>query len=957
MWKNVHILLSHQQLMKIMKKLFTITLLLLYYFLSPAMAQSGSKFSVKGSVTDLAGKPMEGGTVLALDKKDSSLVTFGRVLSSGAFELRNMDKQAFILKITYVGMQSFTKLIEPASDVVDLGTIKLEPELKELNSVSVKGERAPVTIKQDTIEYNAGSFKVQPNAAVEELLKRLPGVEVDKDGTVRAQGQTVQRVTVEGKEFFGRDPKIATKNLPADAVDKVQVFDRKSDQAQFSGVDDGQREKTINLSLKEEKKNLAFGNISAGGGPDERLALKGNLNRFSKTRQFSVLGMGNNVNQQGFSINDYMSFTGMGQQMMAGGGGVRIQFNASEDSEIPLNFGGRTNGFLNNWAGGVNFNNQFANKTEINGSYFYNKVNQDIERETSQRTSLQNSSFLTDQSASQGTGNESHRLNLTADKKFNDANVLKWTNRFDYRRNDSEISSLSSSYRENGIDGARELQNEGQRKSYSAGDGIRLNSELLYRHKFSKKGRSMATTLTYGLDQSDKAGGLQAINKFYKGLSAPDKVDTLRQVNTQDNDKYTLGAKVSYTEPVGKGKYLEFNYAWQKVSNDMDRKVFDLGKGNEGQVFNPLLSNQFENDFIYQRGGANFRATEKKWNGTIGLGFQLSALNGRLILQNTDIDRTFLNALPSARFQYNVSNSRSLELSYETDVREPDMQQLSPVVDNSDPLNIYKGNPSLRPEFNNRVTLQFRDFNQLNFSSLFGFVNLTYTTNKIAQSQTIDEQLVRTYQPINVSNDLNINGNISKGFRIKAIATRFTLSTFLLYNRGLTPVNGLENVTKRIENRNTLRAEYRLGTTFDVSASARLTLNRTAYSVNSALNQKYINQNYTTEANWQLAKVFNLNSSLDYAVYNFPGSDFSQKIPLWNASVSRSFLKNNRGELKLSAVDLLNRNVVINRVAQANFVQDERIRSLGRYFLLTFTYSIRGMQGPAAGGVRIIQGG
>lgn len=939
-----------------MKKLFTsIIIIILCYLVSPAMAQTGGRTNVRGVVTDISGKALEGGTVLALDRKDSSLVTFGRTGATGAFELKNLSSQPFILKITYVGMQAFTRLIESAGSPVDLGTIKLEPELKELEGVSVKGERAPVTIKKDTIEYNAGSFKVQPNAAVEELLKRLPGVEVDQDGTVRAQGQTVQRVTVDGKEFFGRDPKIATKNLPADAVDKVQVFDRKSDQAQFTGVDDGQREKTINLSLKEDKKNMAFGNISAGAGPDKRYALKGNLNRFSKTRQFSLLGMGNNVNQQGFSFNDYINFTGMSRQMM-GGGGVRVQINAGEESEIPLSFGGRTNGFLRNWAGGANFNNQINPKTEVNGSYFYNNVNQEIARETSQNTTLQNSSFLTNQKANQLTGNETHRVNLTLDRKINESNSLKWTNRFDYRKTSSDISSTSESFRAG--EGLNELQNEGERKSYSAGDGARLNSELLYRHKFAKKGRSLSGTLIYGMDAGNRSGGLNAVNKFYSGATLPSRTDTLKQINSQDNDKFTYGARLAYTEPAGKGKYFEFNYALQKVSNDMDRKVYDITGEKQQQVFNPGLSNQFENDFIYQRGGANFRVNKTKWNGSLGLGVQSSTLNGLLILQNTSIDRTFVNALPNARFQYSVTNARRFELNYDTDIQEPDMQQLSPVVDNSDPLNIYKGNPSLRPEFNNRVNLQFTDFNQLNFSSFFAFVNLTYTTNKIAQSQQIDQQLVRTSQPVNVRNDLNINANLSKGFRIKAIGgTRINVSTFVLYNRGIAPVNGLENITKRLENRNTLRAEYRLGSTFDVSASARLTFNRTAYSLNTNLNQQYINQNYTSEANWQIPKVVNLSSSFDYAVYNFPNSDFSQKIPLWNASVSKAFLKNNRGELKLSAIDLLNRNVVINRIAQGNFVQDERIRSLGRYFLLTFTYTIRGMQGPQGGGIRVIQGG
>ncbi|MPR34953.1 outer membrane beta-barrel protein [Salmonirosea aquatica] len=336
---------------------------------------------------------------------------------------------------------------------------------------------------------------------------------------------------------------------------------------------------------------------------------------------------------------------------------------------------------------------------------------------------------------------------------------------------------------------------------------------------------------------------------------------------------------------------------------------------------------------------------------------QQSVLRGELTLRDVDIDRSFLNALPNGRFQYNFSTTRNLNLTYDTDVREPSIQQLSPVVDNSDPLNIYEGNPNLRPEYNHRLTMQFFDFNQLRFSNLFGYLNFTYTANRITDSQQIDERLVRTFRPVNVRNDYTVTGDVSKGFRIKPISTRVNVSTNLLYNRSITPVNGTDNQTRRLVSRSTLRMEYRYKEVFDISASARLTYNQTAYSLNTGLNQRFTNQNYDVEANWQLGKIVRLSSTLDYAVYNFPDSDFSQKVPLWNASVAKSFLKNKRGEVKLSAVDLLNRNVVINRVAQANFVQDERTLSLQRYFLLSFTYSLGIQRPPQSGGIRILRGG
>ncbi len=923
------------------------------FFLLFSLSSSAQKITIKGILRDTANRPLEGATVMLLDGKDTSLVSFSRSQSTGAFEFKNVTNAAYFVKATYMGLHPMHKTIAPQStDLLDLGEIQLAPVPKDLKEVIVKGERDPVTIKQDTIEYNAGSFKVQPNAAVEDLLKRLPGVEVDRDGTVRAQGQQVQRVTVDGKEFFGRDPKMATKNLPADVVDKVQVFDRKSDQAQFTGIDDGQREKTLNLTLKEEKKKGIFGNVTAGVGDASRYTLKANFNRFSKTRQLSFLGMANNINQQGFSIDDYMNFTGASQRMM-GGGGVRLQFNSEEDAAIPLNFGGRNNGFVTSGGAGLNYNDQLNKKTELQSNYFYNQLDQLIERETNRETFLPMGNFKTNQNTAQKTTNATHRGNLTLDHKIDSLNSLKWTNNFNYSQNSSNTGSSTRSTNGSGI-----LENEGTRQSNAQGDTWRLNSELLWRHKFGKKGRTLSTNFILGLEQSNRDGSLRAVNTFYNPTGQRNRVDTLRQTNTQTNDRQSYGLTASYTEPLGKRKYLEVNYALNFTQNDVDRQVFDVNGEGRAPRFNTQLSNQFRNDFMYQRGGVNFRMNDKKYNFSTGVSVQRSALDGDLILQNAHIERTFVNVLPNLRYQYNFAANRNMNLTYDTDVREPSIQQLSPIVDNSDPLNIVTGNPNLRPEYNHRLNLNFFNFNQLKFSNFFAFANLTYTTNKIANAQEVDANLVRTYRPVNVKDDYTVNANVSKGFRIKAIGTRVNFTTNLVLNRGITPVNDVDNLTRRLESRNRLRLEYRYKEMLDLSAGAAITYNKTSYSLNPNLNQSFVNQNYDVEGNLKVTKTFNLSSTLDYSIYNFAGSDFNAKVPIWNASVSKFFLKGNRGELKFSVVDMLNRNVGINRIAQGNFVQDERIRSLGRYFMVSFTYSLKSfMGGMPSGGMRVIRQG
>lgn len=295
-----------------------------------AMAQ---KFIIKGTVTDSSRAAMPSATVMLMSAKDSSLVNFTVTDAQGGFELRNVSRGDYRVQITFVGFAPFSKSVlasDFVSPVVSVGELQLQPATKQLDEVLVMGEKAPVTVKRDTIEFNAGSFKTQANANVEDLLKKMPGIQVETDGSIRAQGEQVQRVMVDGREFFGRDPKLATRNLPADAVDKVQVFDKKSDQAVFTGIDDGQREKTINLELKEEKRNGAFGTLTAGGGTDSRWQGRASINKFGKGSQLSLLGMGNNVNEQGFSIDDYMNFSGGTRQVMGGGGSVRVQLSGEQ---------------------------------------------------------------------------------------------------------------------------------------------------------------------------------------------------------------------------------------------------------------------------------------------------------------------------------------------------------------------------------------------------------------------------------------------------------------------------------------------------------------------------------------------------------------------------------------------------------------------------------------------------
>jgi len=391
------------------------------------------KITVKGRLIDSSNAALPQATIMFLNPKDSSLVNFGSSNKEGFFEVKNLNRANYIFKVTYVGHAPLMIAISPKPEelIIDLGVQKMEPASTMLGEVEIKGERAPVTIKKDTIEFNAGSFKTQPNAMAEDLIKKLPGMEVDNDGTIRAQGEQVQRVTVDGKEFFGRDPKLATRNLPADAVDKVQVFDKKSDQAVFTGIDDGQREKTINLELKEEKRKGMFGNATGGYGTEDRFTGKLSLNRFAKGQQLSIVGTANNINEQGFSIDDYMTFTGGAQQFAAGGGGARtitIQGGGGGNSGGMQLGGGQTNGLMSTYGGGINFNKDFSTKTKLSANYFINYLEHDIIQKTERENFNTNNFKYYNELSSQNSTNLNHRINLTLDHEIDSANSFKWTN-------------------------------------------------------------------------------------------------------------------------------------------------------------------------------------------------------------------------------------------------------------------------------------------------------------------------------------------------------------------------------------------------------------------------------------------------------------------------------------------------------------------------------------------------
>ena len=928
-----------------MKKLYATIIFLLAVGLA-----SAQRFSIKGTVSDTLNSPMPSATVMLLNPKDSSLVNFGVTNVSGAFEIKNVNKGTYQLKISFVGFETFLKDFSTpeTGTVVELGRLKLKPQTTDLDAIVIKGERNPVTVKRDTIEFNAGSFKTKQNANVEDLLKKMPGIEVDSEGSITAQGETVQQVMVDGREFFGRDPKLATRNLPADAVEKVQVFDKKSDQSAFTGIDDGSKTKTINLELKEEKRNAAFGNLMAGGGTEDRFTGKASINRFSKGSQLSFLGMGNNINEQGFSMGDAMNFSGGSQQMMGGGGGaMTIQIGGGANSSVPMNFGGRQNGIMTNYAGGLNFNKDFnEKKTQLGSNYFYSWLEQDVDKDLFRFNNLDNNRSNNYTSNSRTLSqSESHRANLTLDHKIDTANSVKLTSGLSY--SDSEQSARSKTYTTllNG-----DTTNASNQVTFSESIVKSLNNNLLWRHRFNKKGRTVSVNGLYNISDTENAGTLNSKN-FIKALNDTSEIV---QQNAQTTLNQSWGGSFSFTEPLGNRKYLEINYNFRNNQNEVERIVDDIDPFGEKEP-NSFLSSNYNSNYIYHRPGINLRVNRQKYNFAVGASYQSTRLKGTGTVSDNpfEIDRPFDNVLPVARFNYDFSTFKHLRLDYETSMQEPTISQLQPVIDNSNPINIYEGNPDLVPSYVQSTNLSYTMFDPAKFVNFFAMGMIRYQTNAIINAQNTDlTTFVRTTKPVNVRDALTANLNLNYGFRFQKLLSRFNLGASASQNKAITMLDDQEYDINTESLGGTVRYNFTFKEFFILDLSANIRNSNTKYDNDAFEDQQFLNSTYTAETNITVLKNWQLATDLNYFIYDGKTTGFKQTLPIMNIWLSRFLLKANSGEIRVGVSNLFDKSLGVTQTAAQNYIQQERLNNLGRYFMVSFTYALNKALNPMGGGGR-----
>ncbi len=887
--------------------------------ITTAYAQNPNRVTIQGSIQDTTETPLPAATILLLQPKDSALVDFSRSDEKGFFSFKNVKNTGYLLKISYVSYLPFQRSIPiSTTQIIDLGVLRIKPVTKELQEVVIQGEKNPLSIQGDTLTYDATTFKVQLGSAVEELLRRIPGVEIDAQGNVKTHGKDINKILVNGKSFFGNNPKTATKNLDADMVSKIQIFNEKSEQSRITGIDDGNDQKVMNLVLKS--KTGVFGKASIGGGTQSRWMTRGNYNIFNQKHQFSILGYGNNINNSDMRNEDGM------------GGLAGLSMNAP-----PQNLQG---GFIKNFGGGVSYA-YIHKKTNLSANYMYIQSNQTLDKVELKQTFQPTSSFFTIDTTSQTSRSNNHNLNLHLEQKIDSSNILTFNTSLQVGISDKQFAQIQNFQTEEGVNKNTLANQNGNHETT-----FRLNTTVDFRHNFNKKGRVMSLGGSYWVNTSDDKENSSSLNRFFEATGPENQTKSIRQFNTNTSQQHDLKGNASFVEPLSDRIYLETTYNLGHMNRVLDRNVFNAMQGN---IRLDSLSTYYTNQVVSNKLGSGLRYTSKKVNisaGIAGLHYDLSGNIGSFVNNphNDRLSRTFTAIAPSLSATINITNNTgiigNIITRYNLNVQIPQLRDLQPVIQNNNPYFISSGNPDLSPQRSHQLTVDYQKFNLHKSINLSTSVVFDYYLNQIIYTQTIDEKFVTRTRPENISGGKSLRMNTSISFPL--IKNKLTMSANGTMNVSISPtyINKTQNETdNRIYTLNTgltIIPSSKLYFTTNVSIS----FNTITYSIEKQQNQKIQTYGLNNSLQWNFAKKFFFESNLNYTNYSNDRFGFNQNIPIMNASVRKRFLKSNKLEMKLAAFDIFNQNVNITQQGVQNSVVQQTTQTLARYFMLSLSYKL-----------------
>lgn len=948
--------------MSIQQEFMMRSALLIFVFSLFAASAMSQAITLRGKLADKADKSaIAGATVKLVSQADPSQNRMVVTDKSGNFAFNGLNASMYTLTITFTGYEKIEQKINMQASNVKPLEFSLAKTATELTGVTIVAKASPVKQKADTTEFSASQFKVNPDATAEDMIKKLPGIVIDKSGNVTTMGEQVKKVTVDGRDFFGDDATAALRNLPAEVIDKIQVFDKLSDQAAFTGFDDGNSTKTINIVTKSGMRNGQFGRVFAGYGTDNRYNAGGNISFFKKDRRISLVGLFNNINQQNFSSEDLLGVTSSGGGR-SGGGGNRGGGGGNRGGG---NFGGGGNNFLVGQqngisatnAFGINYSDKWGKKLDVSGSYFFNNSNTNNNQGSNTQYINQGSvSDFYDENDTSNTKNFNHRINLRFDYKIDDKNSITFSPSLSFQKNNAY------SY----LDGLKyittaNLESSSKIRSSSRTSGYNSNNNLLYRHAFAKKGRTISFNISAGYNHKDANSYLNSINEYYK---VPIVSDTVNQYTDQVVNGYSYSGTIAYTEPVGKKGQLQFNYSPSVTRSQSDKEVFQYDNSNgKYSVFDTAYSNKFDNITSSHTLNASYRVGDRDNMFAAGISYKYTELNSSQDFPiSASVKKNFNNVLPNLMWRKKLSTKSSINLMYRASNNTPSISQLQNVINNTNTLLLSTGNPDLKQQVSNTISARYQYTNSQKSTSFFANIFLQQASNYIAtasytaSADSLLDNNILLHKGSQLSKPKNLNGYVSlRTFLTYAMPLKFMKSSLNL-NGGFTysKTPGLVNYVSTKSNNYTYNGGVVLASNisqyidFNVSYNASYT--DTKNSKTPSLNTHYLTQTAGLQANLLTKKGWFLQNDISNISNSGLAAGFNQSYWLWNAGIGKKFLKNQAGELKLSVFDLLKQNQSITRVVDPTYIEDTRNEVLQQYFMLTFTYKLKNFGTPKVGG-------
>ncbi len=880
--------------------------------------------------------PIEFATFHAKYVGDKQPRSYALTDDKGVAILQNMQVGRATITAEYMGYKTkkFTFDIKKGGN--DYGVLVMSEDNNVLDAVVVSGVANQMVVRKDTIEYNASSFKINDTDMLEELIKKLPGVEIDENGTITAQGKEIKKIMIEGKEFFLDDPNLATKNLPAKIVEKVRVVERKSEQAQFTGIDDGDEEMVLDLGIKAGMMKGWFGNLAGGlgqefaGNSDLKYESGAMIGRFTDKTQISIIGNANNTNNRGFTD---MAGSMMGE--MRGGGGWM----------------GR--GVTTSWMGGVNANTDLKwDESDVQGNLMYSGSDRLIEETKDRITTLSPDRILYNHE----TG---HDKTYTDGVRFGGEVDIKVSEKTSFllRPNINIGKGNYESYSAYHTLTNADTTNKGMSLNTGENDNRTIGTRLIWRQKFERPGRTMSVSVNFNHSNNETNGYNRSETNYFEN-NGIDSTAIVDQEFFRKNLSNVVAARLSYIEPLGKNYFIEGAYRYSYRSNESEKSTYNKDASGEYSILDEMYSTNYENQIIQQQGELNIMKQEEKYNISIGASVQptktISEGRGR------DTSYSVVNFSPIARIDYRFTEDKFLRVRYRGRTSNPSINQMLPINDNSDPLRVVEGNPNLKPEFSHSISTEYRANDRVKFSWFSIGADFTYTQDDIVSKRDYREDGVQVSKYENTDKGVySASGRMMYNSRIGK--SNFTINSFTMvrFNNGISYVaenNGMDRVFVENETKNfTVMESFRLTYRNDwaeIIGGGRVNYRNAQYSASSMDDVTTWTNSVNGSVNFTIPGGFNLTSDINHTWYLGFEEGYDKPITVWNASVSKTLFKN-AATLKFKVYDILKQSKSTSITTSENYVQNVTSNTLGQYFMVTLTWRFGNFGDMKRGGMRM----